>query len=120
MRQSMVSLSRLPVNWMLYGKPSAEKPHGTQIAGTPARSIGMVNSALRGAAALHAWWYGPIEPTWRAWVIGHAGSPPAGPATTSTLSSKAENSAVRAARLRPAAASWSGVTRAPMARNSRR
>jgi hypothetical protein len=33
---------------------SAEKPHGKQIAGTPARSMGIVNSALRGAAADHA------------------------------------------------------------------
>ena len=36
------------MNWMLYGRPSDEKPHGKQIAGTPARSIGIVNSALRG------------------------------------------------------------------------
>ena len=44
-----------PVSWILYGKPSAEKLHGKQIAGTPAISIGTVNSALRGAAAPHAW-----------------------------------------------------------------
>jgi hypothetical protein len=54
MRHSIDSLSRRPVNWMLYGRPSAEKPHGTQIAGTPARSMGIVNPALRGAAADHA------------------------------------------------------------------
>src|SRR5688572_18707801 len=39
---------------MLYGRPSEEKPHGTQIAGTPARSMGIVTSALRGCAADHA------------------------------------------------------------------
>jgi hypothetical protein len=53
-RHSIDSLSRRPVNWMLYGRPSEEKPHGRQIAGTPSRSMGIVNSALRGAAADHA------------------------------------------------------------------
>jgi len=51
MRHSIESLSRRPLNWMLYGRPSAENPDGKQIAGTPARSMGIVNSALRGAAA---------------------------------------------------------------------
>src|SRR4249919_3153666 len=72
---------------MLYGRPSDEKPHGTQVDGTPARSIGIVNSALRGCAADHALWYSGSDPTWSAYVMGHAGSPPAGPATASTDSS---------------------------------
>jgi len=50
MRHSIPSLSRRPVNWMLYGTPSAANPHGRQIAGTRARSIGIVNSALRGGS----------------------------------------------------------------------
>ena len=51
---SVPSPSRRPVNWMLYGRPSGENPQGRQIAGTPARSIGIVNSADLGAAADHA------------------------------------------------------------------
>src|SRR5688500_7751488 len=85
---------------MLYGRPSDEKPDGTQIAGTPARSMGIVNSALRGCAADHALWYSGSDPTWSACVMGHAGSPPAGPATASTDSSTAVNCVVSAATAR--------------------
>src|SRR5512144_854207 len=100
---------------MLYGSPSGEKPDGRQMAGTPARSIGMVNSALRGAAADQALWYSANGPTWIAWVIGHAGSPPAGPASASIDSSTALNCTVNCARLLRAAATCSGVMRAPAA-----
>jgi hypothetical protein len=56
MRHSIPSLSRRPVNWMLYGTPSGANPQGKQIEGTPVRSIGIVNSALREAAADQAAW----------------------------------------------------------------
>src|SRR6187549_4126870 len=54
-----------------------------------------------------------------AWVIGQAGSPPEGPAIASTDSRTAVNLAVNASRRSRAAVNCCGVTRAPLARNSR-
>lgn len=50
MRQSTGSLRWRPKNWMLYGTLSDEKPDGMQIAGVPARFMGIVktNRSLSG------------------------------------------------------------------------
>src|SRR3569833_419684 len=104
---------------MLYGRPPGENPHGRQLAGTPAWFLGFVILALRGAALDHASWYAGSGPTWISCVMRHAGSPPAGPAITSTESSSLLNCAVNTARFSRAAASCCGVTCAPIARNSR-
>ena len=51
--------------------------------------MGIVNSALRGSRGGPRLVISGSGPTWIACVIGHAGSPPAGPAIASTDSSTA-------------------------------
>ena len=105
---------------MLYGRPvgrkstrQADRWDAREIHGH--RELG----AAAGPRPTTPCGYSGSGPTWIACVIGHAGSPPEGPAIASTDSSTSVNAAVNVARRARAAASRWGDTPAPSARNSR-